>query len=512
MVVSTEALLIDSCNEPRKVAAQSLVLQDMAQLQAKVETLEKIKCSKNCTVQCLTTLWKLLEAVSSKLQTHKRTLHLEKYQIFGFDFGNKYFSSSSHNSAVTYGQIMTTRRLTMGLRNERVQPPCLNLSKLRKRTKFKYRAENTANSSKEDQSPCGSNFSDCSGSDTAVISFGCDRSPSSTPETKKDRLKGHGDAKEFVENSEHPCDSEAPLLKSKVNKIEQETQTDVPRKSNRLKIGIGLILLSVFFCCIQNDFLDILKDLHDEYFSRSYPTEALLIDSCNEPEKVAAQSLVLQDMAQLQAKVETLEKALVLLQQPKAMQRNIAADKMLEQLYGPMPDYALEATGGSIIETPNTQTYSSSGTISIFGFDFWKQVTSHPRLIIQGLIQPGECWSFKGPVGSVVIQLSRQIKVTSITLEHFPDYLLPTGSPTLSAPKIFSVIAVPDCDDCKLKHLGLFEYSLFGPARQTFIISREIFESMPAVKIIEIHFTANHGNPIYTCVYRVRIHGEPHND
>ncbi|XP_022197145.2 SUN domain-containing protein 5 [Nilaparvata lugens] len=401
---------------------------------------------------------------------------------------------------------MSSRRLTMGLRNEYSQPPCLNLSKLRKRISSKSSLENGNNLSKKNQSPCGSNFSGCS--ETAVISFGCDISPDSIPKKKKGPLKGYGDGKELIENDENSPDIQASVSNSRVNSVDQETQTDVPSrpKGYAKKIKLLLISLLVFFCCTQIDFLQIIEDLHDEYFSRLNPSEALLIDNGN----TAAPTLFLEDMAQLQAKVETLEKALVLLQQPKAMQINRAADKMIEQLYGPMPDYALEATGGSIIDTPNTQTYSSSGTLSIFGFDFWKEMVSHPRLLIKGLIQPGECWTFKGTVGSVVIQLSLRIKVSSITLEHFPDHLLPSGRPTLSAPKIFSVIAVPDCENCKPKHLGLFEYNLFGPARQTFIVGRELFESMPGVRIIEIHFTANHGNPVFTCVYRVRIHGEPH--
>lgn len=49
-------------------------------------------------------------------------------------------------------------------------------------------------------------------------------------------------------------------------------------------------------------------------------------------------------------------------------------------------------------------------------------------------MQPGECWPFTGSQGYVVVQLSRKIFLTEVSIEHIPKTLAPNGMID-SAPK-----------------------------------------------------------------------------
>ncbi|XP_075213924.1 klaroid protein-like [Lycorma delicatula] len=184
-------------------------------------------------------------------------------------------------------------------------------------------------------------------------------------------------------------------------------------------------------------------------------------------------------------------------------------------LYGPAADYALEMAGGSIIDTPDTTTYEPTAvTVTLFGIPAWKHMVSHPRLIIQGsILQPGQCWAFHGNEGKVLIKLASPIKVSSVTVEHFPADLLPGDNAIQSAPRYFTVTGLTDCSDCSEKgemamDLGCFEYSKSDSARQTFYVHQEVLMRMKPVQKVLFHFKSNHGNPYYTCVYRIKVHSE----
>lgn len=50
---------------------------------------------------------------------------------------------------------------------------------------------------------------------------------------------------------------------------------------------------------------------------------------------------------------------------------------------------------------------------------------------------PGECWAIRGHTGNAVIQLVAKIIITSVSLEHIPKTISPTGE-IESAPREFS--------------------------------------------------------------------------
>ncbi|VDP41337.1 unnamed protein product [Soboliphyme baturini] len=103
-----------------------------------------------------------------------------------------------------------------------------------------------------------------------------------------------------------------------------------------------------------------------------------------------------------------------------------------------MADHALESSGGSIVSTRCTETFNPRTRLeSIFGMPLWYSSYS-PRTVIQPHISPGECWAFKGSVGSLVIQLSGVVNITGFSYEHIPKSLSPDGNID-SAPRQFSV-------------------------------------------------------------------------
>lgn len=167
-------------------------------------------------------------------------------------------------------------------------------------------------------------------------------------------------------------------------------------------------------------------------------------------------------------------------------------------------DYALESGGGTIVTTRCTKSYlekniqySIDGILPIFF------TSNTPRVVIQPSIIPGECWSFAGDKGVMVVQLSREIIPTSFTYEHVrkelnPDYHIN------SAPHLFRVRSLKDVNDKEGLLLGDYEYDKNGKPLQQFVVQNP--NPVPT-KYIELLIMSNHGEMQYTCLYRFRVHG-----
>jgi SUN domain-containing protein 1/2 len=103
-----------------------------------------------------------------------------------------------------------------------------------------------------------------------------------------------------------------------------------------------------------------------------------------------------------------------------------------------MTDFASESVGGSILFTRCTETYQdNSRWFTVFDVPI-SRVSVSPRVVIQGSIQPGNCWSFKGSKGNLFIKLAAKITPKSFSLEHIPKELAITGRID-SAPQNFTV-------------------------------------------------------------------------
>ncbi|KAH8372732.1 hypothetical protein KR009_004090 [Drosophila setifemur] len=175
-------------------------------------------------------------------------------------------------------------------------------------------------------------------------------------------------------------------------------------------------------------------------------------------------------------------------------------------------DFALESAGGQILSTRCTESYQTkSAQISVFGVPLWYP-TNTPRVAISPNVQPGECWAFQGFPGflkisiSTVLKLNSLIYVTGFTLEHIPKSLSPTARID-SAPRNFTVWGLEHEKDQEPVLFGEFEYQDNGASLQYFAIQN--LDIKRPYEIVELRIETNHGQPMYTCLYRFRVHGKP---
>ena len=89
-------------------------------------------------------------------------------------------------------------------------------------------------------------------------------------------------------------------------------------------------------------------------------------------------------------------------------------------------------------------------------------------------------------------------------MEHIPKNLSPSGS-IQSAPRQFVVSALSSTHDIVGYELGSFEFDISRDSIQMFKIKRKMH--FPA-GLMHFRFDSNWGGA-YTCIYRVRVHGDP---
>ncbi|KAL3319067.1 hypothetical protein Ciccas_002264 [Cichlidogyrus casuarinus] len=175
-----------------------------------------------------------------------------------------------------------------------------------------------------------------------------------------------------------------------------------------------------------------------------------------------------------------------------------------------LADYALGSAGASVVSIRCTETYTGgAATFRFFGIPLASFANS-PATVLQPGTLPGHCWAFKGSQGSVIIKLAVPVHVTSVSVEHIARRLVYSNRLD-SAPRDFRVLALPtpdtDQDDASVVNLGNFSFDAMGPSIQFFTT----VEKAPLkVRYLEFQFLNNHGHPSYTCIYRLRVHGNFH--
>lgn len=124
--------------------------------------------------------------------------------------------------------------------------------------------------------------------------------------------------------------------------------------------------------------------------------------------------------------------------------------------------------------------------------------------------EPGQCFPLKGSSGFVQIRLRTAIIPEAITLEHVSKSVAYDRS---SAPKDCRISGWLQGHDTdlgvnveKMFRLAEFTYDLEKSNAQTFNMLEEVAGS-GIVNTIRLDFTSNHGSPIHTCIYRLRVHG-----
>ncbi|XP_075580921.1 SUN domain-containing protein 3-like [Pelecanus crispus] len=178
----------------------------------------------------------------------------------------------------------------------------------------------------------------------------------------------------------------------------------------------------------------------------------------------------------------------------------VAIKKVLEN-YLQMPDWALEAIGATIDEERTSKSYGEQGKKTWWLFPFAFSSGNPPETILQPRIAPGNCWAFQGSRGHVVIRLPEQIWPKAFTIWHISEAVSPSGEVS-SAPKDFAVSGVDEATAETL--LGTFTYDVHKEIAQTFHVQKELPRTF---RYIKFQVQSNWGNPEYTCVYRVQVHG-----
>ncbi|NWT24891.1 SUN5 protein, partial [Cardinalis cardinalis] len=125
---------------------------------------------------------------------------------------------------------------------------------------------------------------------------------------------------------------------------------------------------------------------------------------------------------------------------------------------------------------------------------------------------PGNCWAFKGHQGQVVIKLPARVYLTAITLQHISKDASPSGT-IISAPKDIAVSVSllgtsggVDADREEETLLGVFTYNVEKNPTQTFPLKNMLLPR--AFSHVKLLVKSNWGNPWYTCIYRVKVHGK----
>lgn len=146
---------------------------------------------------------------------------------------------------------------------------------------------------------------------------------------------------------------------------------------------------------------------------------------------------------------------------------------------------------------------------------------------------PGMCWPFSGSHGQLGVQLVRRIKVQAITVDHVPAVLSLDG--LASAPREIEVWGIAETSQDRERveqwrlsqawsdepapvppspshvFLGSFVYEAHAgsPPIQTFPVGHAVGSLGLAFRTVQFNILSNHGLRDFTCLYRVRVHGEP---
>uniref|UniRef100_G5E798 Sad1 and UNC84 domain containing 5 n=1 Tax=Loxodonta africana TaxID=9785 RepID=G5E798_LOXAF len=177
--------------------------------------------------------------------------------------------------------------------------------------------------------------------------------------------------------------------------------------------------------------------------------------------------------------------------------------KMIQGDYIEKPDFALKSIEGGFhfCQSHNNATYNHNKARSYWNWIRLWNYAQPPDVILQPNMTPGNCWAFAGDRGQVTIRLAQKIYLSNLTLQHIPKTISLSGSLD-TAPKDFVIYGMEGTPKEEV-FLGAFQ---FQPENiiQMFPLQNQPARPFGAVKV---KISSNWGNPRFTCLYRVRIHG-----
>ncbi|XP_075790385.1 SUN domain-containing protein 3-like isoform X3 [Pelodiscus sinensis] len=165
-------------------------------------------------------------------------------------------------------------------------------------------------------------------------------------------------------------------------------------------------------------------------------------------------------------------------------------------------DFALKSMGASVVK--HSESYKTGAQICMFWL-CWEYSRS-PDVILQRDNAPGNCWALRGSRGFVVVKLARVIQPLAVTLDHIAKKDSQTEEIS-SAPQNFAIYGLKeDFGEKGAAFLGEFVYDQDGFPVQTFKLEDANADQF---RYLQLRVLSNWGHQNYTCIYGLRVHGNP---
>ncbi|XP_059045407.1 uncharacterized protein LOC131841166 [Achroia grisella] len=148
--------------------------------------------------------------------------------------------------------------------------------------------------------------------------------------------------------------------------------------------------------------------------------------------------------------------------------------------------------------TKGTDTVEWGGRLALWGVvPLWRAAPPPDIVLALRKPTPADCWPFMGSYGEIVIELTEQQVIQCISIEHLqPDT-------ALSAPKEFVLYGILENGTWINAIHG--QYYGNGAAKQYYQTSKSV-----QLKRLVFRVLSNHGNPTYTCLYRIHVYSIKH--
>mmetsp|Transcript_21501 Transcript_21501/g.23995 ORF Transcript_21501/g.23995 Transcript_21501/m.23995 type:complete len:495 (+) Transcript_21501:56-1540(+) len=176
-------------------------------------------------------------------------------------------------------------------------------------------------------------------------------------------------------------------------------------------------------------------------------------------------------------------------------------------------DYAMMGSASASYVSPDHGVLDT-----VFSYLTGASALAEPSEVLSKEIWPANCWAFDGQKANLTISLHCPIVVDSFSIDHIPASVSPTGR--RAAPKAFEVWGQTLTRKCRkdkdgknedkgcvettsrMVPLGVHSYDQSGATTQMFELKNK-----EAFSHVVFRFKENYGHR-YTCIYRVRVHGE----
>mmetsp|Transcript_2701 Transcript_2701/g.7379 ORF Transcript_2701/g.7379 Transcript_2701/m.7379 type:complete len:332 (-) Transcript_2701:46-1041(-) len=183
------------------------------------------------------------------------------------------------------------------------------------------------------------------------------------------------------------------------------------------------------------------------------------------------------------------------------------ADRVIDRMaaHTSRPDFALRTAGAYILRSNPSRAEQLVDFAKTRMHSFFAQsgfIVPFPNSADTALdadVNPGNCWAFPGSTGSLTVHLARPAVVDEVVVEHAPFRAT------------FSVASAPQDLRVTLIFMNGTAQPVasirFEVADGVSHIQRYPIKSADVARALTLDIDSNHGNPDYTCLYRLRVHG-----